>query len=98
MATTETLKGEHIDDETQLRLWVEGQPVHRQIAPGDSGGVCTPDFSCCRPELLADRGEREAYARADDRDRHGMLSTFLGRLLAGKKAHVAGAGDGEGSS
>lgn len=78
--------------EEQLSQWIEGKPA----CPND-GGECCPDFSCCEPEFLTPKDEREAFNRADDEARHSMLMTFLGRALSkhlGKKKrsriHIAG--------
>ena len=32
----------------QLDEWVKGNPIHNNV-----DDECCPDFSCCRPELLA---------------------------------------------
>lgn len=73
--------------ERQLKAWVEGDPEHNDV---DS--ECCPDFSCCRPDLLAPEHERRAFATADENVRMQMLGGFLGRAFAshGKKVHVAG--------
>lgn len=78
----------------QLRLWVEGNSVHND---DDEGGECCPDFSCCRPELLAPREIREAFVRAGAAERHKYLYGFLGAALAGytKRVHVAGQDPGD---
>ena len=74
----------------QLRMWVDGDPVHN-----DETGECCPDFSCCKPELLAPEQEREKFAAATEDQRELMLVMFLGRALgsAGVEAHIAGAYD-----
>lgn len=75
--------------EEQLRRWVAGEPIHRGSL---EAGECCPDFSCCRPELLAPTAERERFARATEGERERMLASFLRKLLeaSGVHAHVAG--------
>lgn len=41
----------------QLTEWLNGRPVHSD-PPADE---CCPDFSCCYPDLLMPREERERY-------------------------------------
>lgn len=81
-----------MNTDEQLTLWVDG----KSFCPNDDGECC-PDFSCCRPELLAPEDERTLFAKANDEIRHGMLMGFLGRALAGfgKKVHIAGSTEGE---
>lgn len=64
--------------EEQLRRWVLGDPVHRN---DDNGGECCPDFSCCRPELLAPPEVRQAFAAAGQDDRMAFLGAFLGGVI-----------------
>lgn len=45
--------------ENQLMHWVEGFPIHNGY--NRNHGMCCPDFSCCRPELLANRMDRMFY-------------------------------------
>lgn len=63
----------------QICLWYQGVSLH-DYRHND----CVPDFSCCRPELLAQREEREmyliAYVTGDALTEHRMLVMFLGRL------------------
>jgi hypothetical protein len=40
----------------QLAMWVRGQSVH-----DTERDECCPDFSCCNPELLAAKEEREHF-------------------------------------
>lgn len=91
-----------ISAEEQLRLWVEGRPVHR--APTrhdvvdedgtvvrtrvDEGGECCPDFSCCNHNLLVPKEAREAYRDADEQERYAMLTGFLGRMLKSEGCEV----------
>lgn len=88
----------------QVRLWRDGKSVHGPgCIPGD-GGLCCPDFSCCRPEFQASREDREKFAKAhfagDDKTTDGMLMGFLNRAIriecGDKKVHVTG-GHGQGS-
>ena len=65
----------------QLERWVAGDPQHNHDLP--DGGECCPDFSCCRPELLAPVEVRETFAKATEEQRDGMLMMFLGGLIAG---------------
>lgn len=50
-----------MDPDEQLRLWVEGESIHN--GPDSIEGECCPDFSCCNPEMLLPRPEREAYMK-----------------------------------
>lgn len=74
----------------QLELWVKGTPVHNK-----DRDECCPDFSCCKPELLADVATREAFYRAykekDGKTTGRMLGMFLGAAIAAasdKKVHI----------
>ena len=75
----------------QLGLWVEGKSVHRGSR---TEGECCPDFSCCRPELLAPKDVREVFAAAYKLENEPvvmrMLMAFLGEALSGYKVHIAG--------
>ena len=74
--------------------WVAGESVHRQfkLQLVDRDGVtvvgerdadeCTPDFSCCRPNLLVERDIRIAFRDAPQSLRHKFLGTFLRAMLA----------------
>ena len=66
-------------------------PIHNE-KPGE--GECCPDFSCCKPNLLAPEGARRRFKEAGGKERIQMLMEFLGALVAdsGKegKVHVAG--------
>ena len=75
----------------QLELWVEGNSIHNK----DNRDECCPDFSCCKPELKANRKIREAFANANGHDRGHMLMMFLGQLInnyfkeeKGKKVYI----------
>ena len=76
--------------EEQLSLWVDGKSIHG----AGSEGVCCPDFSCCRPELLAPRDVREVFAAAHRAGNESvtmrMLMTFLGNAFANKAVYIAG--------
>ena len=78
----------------QLARWVAGEPVHNP-----DRDECCPDFSCCRPELLAPEDVRRRFAAATEAERHEMLMMFLGGLLGaeghGDRVHVAGEPQGE---
>ena len=74
----------------RLRLWVEGKPIHLD-------DQCLPDFSCCMPELLAPKEERELFIKLYFAGKHTeyekMMMMFLGRalpLLTDKKVYIAG--------
>lgn len=71
--------------EEQLKLWVEGKPVHRNdVTIGDfklQGGECCPDFSCCMPNLLADEATRKAFSAAAQKEQTRMLTRFLAKML-----------------
>jgi hypothetical protein len=75
--------------EEQIAKWVKGESVHN-----DERDECCPDFSCCRPDLLADKETRLRFQRAQQEGRdglvHGMLMMFLSALVAEKKVYVAG--------
>lgn len=70
--------------EEQVQLWVDGNSVH--------DGQCCPDFSCCRPELLAPKEERELFQQLHltGESTMGMLGMFLGRSLEDKNIYIAG--------
>jgi hypothetical protein len=77
-----------LTSDEQLRLWVNGESVHN-TTPDE----CCPDFSCCRPELLADKETRILFSKADEQTRHAMLFGFLGAALSSytdKKIYIAG--------
>jgi len=63
----------------QACLWVQGFSYH-----DDQTHMCTPDYSCCRPALLAPREERELFVCAlvmgDAETVERMTTMFLGRL------------------
>jgi len=73
----------------QLNLWVEGQSIHN-----DELGECCPDFSCCRPELLAPKEVREifrhAYLKGNEETTMRLLMEFLAKSLVGQNVYIAG--------
>ena len=72
----------------QLAMWVRGQSVH-----DTERDECCPDFSCCNPELLAAKEEREHFLASDDNERERMLMMFLGKgmkVLTSKNVFVTG--------
>ena len=75
--------------EEQLDKWVEGEPIHNK-----DRDECCPDFSCCRPELLADKKIRTAFKNGTEESRNELLGFFLGQGIATyvpkKKVHIAG--------
>ena len=79
--------------EEQLDLWVNGTPRHMG---GKGSGHCCPDFSCCRPDLLAPREVRELFAAATKSRNYQvtdrMMMEFLAKGFAqlGAKVHIAG--------
>lgn len=64
----------------QLDLWKRGILKHRQVE-GLEGGECLPDFSCCKPHLLAPQDERDEFCSAGPTRRAQMLCVFLDRML-----------------
>jgi hypothetical protein len=77
-----------VSSDEQLERWVAGESVHNA-----ERNECCPDFSCCRPTLLAPDWERQAFKAASERARSGMLMTFLGRMLADAdvgRVHIVG--------
>lgn len=75
----------------QLEQWVKGNPIHNP-----DRDECCPDFSCCRPELLADEKTRIAFRDNPDQ-RMGMLGMFLGAALAAEDVYIAGVDDPDAS-
>ena len=71
----------------QLDSWVEGKSIHLPEQ-------CCPDFSCCRPELLAPKEVREVFAAAYKTDNEAvqmrMLMEFLSKAFDTKKVYIAG--------
>lgn len=75
--------------EKQLSEWVKGNPLHRVLTKYGKGGECVPDFSCCTPELLAEEGERRAYAAGSRAQQVSFLGVFLRRALE-RQARLTG--------
>ena len=75
--------------EEQLEKWINGESVHN-----DKRDECCPDFSCCEPELLADRELRERYRRAvaekDEPTQLNILSIFLSAAFQTKDLYITG--------
>ena len=75
----------------QLQKWLAGESIHNK-----ERDECCPDFSCCKPELLATLEERQLFtSRPDARD--SMLMMFLGKAISSmpKKVNVHISGDCE---
>lgn len=75
----------------QLALWVEGKPIHIP------NGTHLPDCSCCFPELLAPKEERELFQQLYLTQKHDeyekMQMMFFGRalpIITNKKVYIAG--------
>lgn len=88
--------------EYQLSEWVAGRPWHNPFDHDDTRhdgdkmhGECCPDFSCCQPSMLAPKEAREAFAKAGDKERMGMLGMLLSGVVSDAtkdtkiKAHVS---------
>lgn len=78
-----------MDKEEQLELWLDGKSVHN-IETDE----CCPDFSCCRPELLAPIEIREifvkAYGQGNENVTNRLLMEFLDKSLKGYDFYIAG--------
>ena len=76
-----------MNNKEQLILWVAGD----SRCPNDNGECC-PDFSCCVPEVQAEKKVRERFFSGTDKDRSAMLGMFLGAALGtlapDKQVHV----------
>jgi hypothetical protein len=88
-----------MDAKEQVRLWaIEDKSVHNNDIPWLKGGECCPDFSCCKPELLAPKEVRMLFYKADmegdTKTTSRLLGEFLSRLIEfavpKKKVHIAG--------
>lgn len=77
--------------EKQLKLWVEGKPIHNE-----ERNECCPDFSCCQSDLLAPKDIREKFYAGDESTRTEMLGYFLSVACSkasketGTKVYIAG--------
>lgn len=60
----------------QMELWVKGESIHN-----DERDECCPDFSCCKPELLASVAVRERFRDGTPQEQSSMLVDFLGALI-----------------
>jgi hypothetical protein len=61
----------------QLSQGLDGHPQ----CPNASGECC-PDFSCCKPELLAPIEARRAFINGTEEQRARWLMSFLGAAIA----------------
>lgn len=68
----------------QITEWVKGESIHN-----DERDECTPDFSCCVPEIKANKETRLKFAVAlveeDEKTKNEMLMFFLRKLTVNKK-------------
>ena len=71
--------------EDQLAAWLVGESKCPNTLD-----CCCPDFSCCRPELLAPIETRQAFVNGTDETRQHLLAGFLGAAMASHKVHFAG--------
>jgi hypothetical protein len=92
--TKQEIKQYREDRKKQLLSWLEGKSIHYGTK---KEGDCCPDFSCCMPELLAPKEERELFIEAYLSDNYkvyeNMLMMFLGRglpLMTDKKVYISG--------
>lgn len=72
----------------QLSKWMEGESVH-----DPASDECTPDFSCCQPELLWPKHIRERFVNGTSREREIMCMFSLNRSMQYaeiRKVHIAG--------
>jgi len=84
--------GKALTPERQVALWVQGKP-----ACPNTNGECCPDFSCCRPKLLARTVVRKRFAAAGRKERQRMCMDFFGAFIASmprgdKRVHIVGRG------
>lgn len=73
--------------EHQLEQWVAGNSIHNG-KKSDPQSECCPDFSCCKPELLAPLEVRKAFQAGDQATRSKFLMAFLGAMLSGTAVDV----------
>lgn len=78
----------------QLDKWLAGDSIHN-----DETDECCPDFSCCMPELLADKQSRQLFYGAYISKQHDiyekMLMGFLANalpLMTTKKVYITNQG------
>lgn len=67
---------EYKNPEDQVNDWVRGASIHNLTRD-----ECTPDFSCCQPDLQTDQVIRTAFKNANEAGRKVMLIAFLLRKL-----------------
>ena len=70
--------------EEQLDEWIKGNSIHNI-----ERDECCPDFSCCKPELLADLNIRIKFKESNWDIRYKMLGMFLGKLLENEKVYIS---------
>lgn len=68
-ATTESFKAHLM---VQLSKWVRGETVHDYET-----NMCTPDFACCTPELLAPLEARIGFYNAFVQSNHVNAAAFF---------------------
>lgn len=61
----------------QLQLWLNGDPVHNK-----ERDECTPDFSCCNKDLLAEKETRIEFCEAFKSKDHNKVGKILSGFLA----------------
>lgn len=77
----------------QVERWVNGESVHKSDTD-----ECCPDFSCCQPQLLAEKKIRVLFQGSDKEVRNGLLMGFLGACILSvlegesEKVYIAGRG------
>lgn len=73
----------------QLVKWRNGESIHDV-----EHNMCCPDFSCCQPQLLANKETREAFCRAeeigDEETKIQILMTFLAAAVSDYNIYIAG--------
>jgi len=57
--------------------WLNGNPQHNKI-----DNECCPDFSCCKPELLAPIEIRQLFYNAEINNNHRLVDRLLGEFLS----------------
>jgi len=61
----------------QIKKWVEGESIHNPVTD-----ECTPDYSCCKPNLQAEKSVRMRYAKAWEEKDNGTVDKMLEMFLA----------------
>jgi hypothetical protein len=83
---TKIIKGKNHKERSdyQLNQWVDGNSICNK-----ADDECCPDFSCCKPELLVGKEQREIFRIAiinnDEETKMSMLWGFLGSALANEQ-------------